>query len=195
VAGQQLGVITTQQLYAAGLSRDAIQTRRQRGTLHLVHRGVYLFGGSAPASGALELAAAMACGPGALVSHRSAAALWGLTSSMPKDGVDVTVGGNHRDRPGVRIHRVADLDPGDRRLCRGIPVTSPARALLDFASQAEPDGLEQAIAEAYALRLTNEVELRQQLERLPYRPGAGLLRAELDRQEGPATAARRRSGA
>jgi very-short-patch-repair endonuclease len=186
VAERQLGLITTRQLIAAGISRDAITTRCRRGTLHRVHHGVYAFGAAILLPGARELAAVLACGESALVSHRSAAALWGFASRSP-DQVDVTVAaGDRRQREGLRVHRVAGLDDGERRSQNGIPITSPARTLLDFAAQAAPQELESAIAEAYALRLTSERELRTTLSRHRHRSGAGKLSAELALEGGPA---------
>ncbi len=185
VAGRQLGLITTAQLEAAGVGRGRIATRMKHGTLRRVHRTVYLLGHPVPLPGALELAGVLACGAGSLVSHRSAAALWGL-ATPPADDVQVmVVGRDRRPRPGLAVHRVQALDARDRRLKNGIPVTSPARTLLDYALSAMPDELERAIAEAYALKLVTEGEVRGTLERAPNRPGAGRLRAELAREGGP----------
>jgi very-short-patch-repair endonuclease len=184
VAGRQLGLITTAQLDAAGLGRGRVATRMKRGTLHRIHRTVYLLGHPALLPGALELAGVLACGAGSLVSHRSAAALWGL--ALPAaDDVEVTVVGGDRRPRGLSVHRVAALDPRDRRLHRGIPVTSPARTLIDYAANAMPDELERAIAEAYALTLVTEDAIYAALERVPKRAGTARLRAELDREGGP----------
>jgi hypothetical protein len=137
--------------------------------------------------GAREFAAILAFDGGAFISHCSAAAVWGLSSQPASDPVDVTVVGRSlHHRPGIRVHRVATLESAERRLRNGIPVTSPARTLLDFASQAHADELESAIAEAYALRLTSERELRVVLARHPHRAGAAALKAELTREGGPA---------
>src|SRR5438874_13706503 len=91
----------------------------------------------------------LACCDCAVISHRSAAGLWRLVA-QPEGEVDVTVVGRHcRSRPGIRVHRVGSLDGGDSQILRGIPATSPARTLLDFAHQAAPHELARAIAEAY----------------------------------------------
>ncbi|MGI8863049.1 MAG: DUF559 domain-containing protein [Solirubrobacteraceae bacterium] len=185
VAARQLALITAEQLYAAGLTKDAIVTRRRRGILHLVHRGVYVLGHPLLLPGARELAGVLACGESAVISHRSAVGLWGI-SSLPAGVVDVSVVGQQgRKRRGLRVHRVT-IDNADRRLKHGIPITSPARTLFDFAAQAESDELERAIAEAYARGLVTETELRSALERSCHRKGAALLRAELAREGGPA---------
>ncbi len=186
VAARQLGLITAGQLYAAGISKDAIRTRRRRGTLHLLHRGVYLVGQPVLVSGARELAAVLACRGVGVVSHRSAAGLWGFISSLP-DVVDVTVSNECGRKHGrLRVHRVASLSRAERRLWHGIPITSPARTMADLAAGATGDELERAIGEAYALRLSDERELRKTIARDPRRPGIAALRAELNRAGGPA---------
>ena len=185
VAGRQLALITTPQLRASGLQHDAIGTRRRKGLLHRVHHGVYLFGTSTFLPGARELAAVLACGESGCVSHESAAALWGLIAHHDGD-VHITIAGSsRRRREGIQIHRMGALDPDDVRELRGIPVVSPARALLDYAPIAAPAALERSIAEAYALRLTTERELSRMVARNPHRPGVGVLRAELAREQGP----------
>jgi very-short-patch-repair endonuclease len=180
-------LIMTGQLVAVGISKNAIGTRCRRHTLHRLHHGVYLYGPGNLLPGAREFAAALACGPSGVVSHRSAAILWGLVGDEGGEDVHITaVGESPRSRTGIRIHRVAHLPTDERRLKDGIPVTSPARTLLDLASQAGGDELERAIAEAYALRLTTEAQIRALLARHPRRPGVSALRAELDREGGPA---------
>jgi very-short-patch-repair endonuclease len=186
VARHQLNLITAVQLNACGIGPTAIATRLRRGLLHRVHHGVYLFGPLTLLPGACELAAVLACGGSTVVSHRSATALYLLTQDI-EDPVDVTViGTSGRRRAGINAHRVPELDDLDRTLWNGIPITSPARALLDFASQADGDELERAIAEAYAVDLVAEGDLRRVLGRYPHRSGAAALRAELDRVGGPA---------
>ena len=84
---------------------------------------------------AVELAAVLACGDSALLSHHSAAATWGFRPSFNGD-VHVTVDRQRRrprTRHGIRVHRVSELDPRDVRRFQGIPITSPARALLEIA--------------------------------------------------------------
>ncbi len=186
VAEQQLELITTRQLNLVGLHSEAIARRCRNGQLHRVHLGVYLAGPRIWQPGGRELAAVLAVGDCAIVSHRSAAEIWGIAAA-PGDAVEITlVARNRRSRDGIRVHRVATLPADERALHNGIPVTSPARTLLDFASQVRRDQRERAIAEAYALRLTDERTLRKVIARHPRRPGAVLLRAELDREGGPA---------
>jgi very-short-patch-repair endonuclease len=185
VARSQLGLITFQQLEAAGLSRTVIARLAREGVLWRVYRGVYLFGHGNLLPGARELAAVLACGQETFVSHRSAAALLGLASAQ--DGaVEVTVlRRSCRSRTGLPVHNVERLDVPDHGSIRGIPVTSPARTIVDFASQASPYELERAIAEAYALELVTEAEIYAAIERAPNRPGVGAVRAQLRRDGGP----------
>ena len=107
--------------------------RLRRGSLHRVHRGVYAVGHPRPRGLAVDLAAVLACGHGAVLSHRSAAALWCIRPSAGA-GVDVTVSGRsgRAKRPGIRLHRTR-LASQDIRVRDGIPVTSPARTLVDLA--------------------------------------------------------------
>jgi very-short-patch-repair endonuclease len=185
VATQQLELITAGQLAAVGVGRGIIRRRRRQGTLQLVHQGVYHVGTKLMLPGAVELAAVLACGEGACVRRRSAVVLFGLVDGAVGD-VDVVVPGrNCRSRPGIAVERVAALADIDRGFQDGIPVTSPARTLLDFASVATGDELERAISEAYVLKLVTEKELRAAIDRRPGRAGVAALRAELDRVGGP----------
>jgi len=179
LASQQLCVATALQLEIAGLGRGAIEHRVENGSLHRRHRGVYLVGSPVPPPGAIELAAVLACGDGAVVSHWSAAGLWGL---QPPSGepVDVTVVRCHkRPRDGIRVFTVGRLDRRDVRLRLGIPVTAPARTVIDFAADADDDELERAVSEARALRLITDRDLEGALERAGHRRGTAKVRAFL----------------
>jgi very-short-patch-repair endonuclease len=186
VASQQLHLITTHQANASGLTKHALTTRCKNGLLYRVHHTVYLFGQPTFLPGAREFAAILACGEDAVVSHASAAGLYGLIEARHGD-VEITVASrNGRRRAGIRIHRVDALHEDDRGHLRGIPIVSPARALLDFAAEATGDELERGIAEAYALRMTTENEINATIARNPTRHGVAVLRAELRREGGPA---------
>jgi very-short-patch-repair endonuclease len=185
VAGRQLALITSGQLAAARIGKDAIAVRRGRQTLHRVHHGVYLWGQPIMLPGAHELAAVLACGDGAVISHRSAAVLWRLVPPFDGD-VEVTVVGRHcRSRRGIRVHRSDRLDPRDQGYRRGIPIITPARTLIDLASEAGQDELERAIAEAYALGLVTDEQIEAAVDRAPNRNGVARLRGELRREGGP----------
>lgn len=183
VAGRQLELITTHQLAAAGIDKDAIAVRRKRRGLHRVHHGVYLWGQAIMLPGAWELSAVLASG--GLVSHRSAATLWGFVGASEGDVQVIVVGQNRRSRRGIRVHRLERLDRRDTGFVRGIPITSPARTLVDLASEATSDELEQAIAEAYALKLITEKQLQAAADRAPNHAGVAAIRAQLHREAGP----------
>jgi very-short-patch-repair endonuclease len=175
IATRQYGVVTIAQLREAGLTDRAIRRRVEAGRLKRIHRGVYLAGPVMPPRGR-EMAAVLACGPMAFLSHTSAAAVLRLLDRPPADAIEVTVVGRNPGRkPGIRVHRVAALDARDRGRWRGIPVTSPARVLLDIAGIVDEWRLERAVAEAYALRLTSERQLEGLLARTgPHRGKAAL---------------------
>jgi len=185
VAERQLALITTSQLHVAGVRRGSIEWRLASGTLHPRHRGVYLVGHGIPVPGAIELAAVLACGEPTFVSHRSAAALWGMVAA-PGVGVDATVVQRRcRSRRGLRVHRVETLADADRGHRRGIPVTAPARTLIDYASTTGAAEAERAIAEAFALKLVTEPQLLAAIGRGPQRAGVARVRAILGRPGGP----------
>lgn len=185
VAGRQLGLIATWQLQAIGIGHSAIAHRVRRGLLHRLHRGVFLVGHAVQVPGARELAALLACGEGAFVSHRSAALLWGLTHMPPAEVEVSVVARNCKSRGGLLIHRLARLDTRDRAVKNGIPTTSPARTLVDFAASATWEELEWGIAEARARRLVTDRQLWGALDRAGKRAGVGTLRASLRHQGGP----------
>jgi very-short-patch-repair endonuclease len=185
LGSRQHGAITHAQLLAAGIGAGAIKHAVKTGGLHRVHRGVYIVGHLALAPGAKEAAALLACGKGAVVSHWSAAQLWGLVDAPPRR-VDVTlVGRRCRPRRGIRLHGVSELDRRDVRLKHGLQVTAPARTLIDLAAEAGYDQLERAVAEARALRLVGERDLDAALNRAGTRIGAGRMRAFLRHEGGP----------
>ena len=134
---------------------------------------------------ALETAALLACGPRAVLSHRTAAALWELFPYPAKERVCVTVPPGHgAARPNLRIHRTV-LDPRDVRRRDGLAVTSPPRTILDLSAELADDDLERIVAEAHYRRLASERELIAQLERNPRKRGARRLRRVLDLPGGP----------
>jgi predicted transcriptional regulator of viral defense system len=182
VADQQLGLITTQQLEAAGVGRGAIAARRARQVLRPVHRGVYVVGHSTPLPGARALSAVLACRVRAYVSHTAAAGLWGLIGEDSRE-VEITVPGrNCRSRAGIIVHKTRVLHPRDRTTRFGIPITAPARTLIDHAASSD---YEEAEAEAIALRLLTEPQLTAACDRAPHRAGVALVRAILGQPAGP----------
>jgi len=188
LAGRQRGVVTASQLRAAGFDAQAVKRRLRSGRLHRLHRGVYLVGHRVAPEGAAELAAVLACGDGSAVSHPSAARLWRLPAFRERSGpIHVMVAGRAvRHRPGIVVHRVRVLAPRDVRRVDGIPVTSPARTLLDLAGLISFRDMEITLADARALGLVRDRDLREVVGRYPTQPGAGVLRRlfELHREHG-----------
>jgi predicted transcriptional regulator of viral defense system len=134
LAAPQHGVVTIAQLLAAGLDRNAIKYRRRVGRLHLLHRGVYAVGHRPPSPLAAAIAAVLACGPDAVLSHRSAAALWRIVPRWPTTP-EVTTPSKHR-RPGIHVHRSPHAET---TIHYGIRVTTPARTLVDLADVLPPE--------------------------------------------------------
>jgi hypothetical protein len=186
VSGVQGGVVHRSQLGPLGISRGSLAHRVKAGKLHPVFPSVWAVGHPALVSEALEIAALLYAGPDAVLSHRSAAALWRVG---PRPGcVEVTVAGrNVRPCPGLGIHRVAALDARDVRLRAGLPVTAPARTMIDVAGCLEDDDLaiERALAELRVLGLATDSELRGAIDRGPTRKGAGRVRWMLDSEAEP----------
>ncbi len=128
------------------------------------------------------MAAVLSCGPGALLSHASAAALWEIRSDQ-RGSIEVSVPAPADPRrPGLIVHRRADLEAEDFQRRRGIPVTSPSSTLVDLAYCLQPEQLEAAINEADKLGLIDPESLRSRLDEMPRRPGLGALRRLLDRR-------------
>jgi very-short-patch-repair endonuclease len=126
------------------------------------------------------MAATLACGPAAALSHGSAGALWGFGSE--RGGlIDISVPTTApRNRPGIRVHRRLALRPDDLTIHEGIPVTSPVRTLIDEATELTPSRLERAVNEADKLDRAKVDELHAALARYRGVPGARALRELLD---------------
>jgi very-short-patch-repair endonuclease len=167
IAEDQHGIVTTAQLIGVGLTKSAISKRARVGRLHRIHRGVYAVGHRAPKEETRWMAAVLACGPGAALSHGAAAVHWGLL--RPLEGlVDVTVptqNGRKRQQ-GIRVHRCAALSEAPwstsgslKRLKTWstvrdrIPVTTVARTLVDIRVTLAPYLVRRAIREAEFLGL------------------------------------------
>jgi hypothetical protein len=148
LAAGQYGVVERGQLVALGLSGTAIGRWVEAGRLHRLHRGVYAVGHPLVPTRGRWLAAVLACGPGAALSHASAAALWSLRAT---DAVllDVTLPGTGaRRQPGLRVHRARNLAPADVATVDSIRVTSPARTILDVAATLDARALERVLDRA-----------------------------------------------
>jgi very-short-patch-repair endonuclease len=180
--GRQRALVTRRQLLALGIESSMITRALGRGRLHRVHQGVYsLVPLPVLPPLALELSAVLACGDAALLSHHSAAATWGLRRSFNGDIHITVVGGDcGRKRDGIRIHRTETLDPRDIRCYQGIPITSPARALLEIAPDLTDRELERALDEALIKRLITHAAIGAVVNAYPHRRGVGRLRAAAD---------------
>jgi very-short-patch-repair endonuclease len=243
LAEHQHGVVTRTQLIGGGVSPTAVAARVRAGRLCVVHRGVYVVG-PVRMPLAKQMAAVLACGQSAALSHVSAAVLWrhlaepsgterqrvlftdagvrptktasggrptratalrptepasrdrpsrdtglrrtpligeGVRVDAEEASVDVAVCG--RDcghRPGIRVHRVASLEPGDVVALEGIPITTPVRTLIDLASVIRPRALEQAIAQAERNGLVERDDLRAAVAARARRSGNRVLRSLLE---------------
>lgn len=149
LARRQHGVVTSKQLLETGLSRNAVLERRRAGRLHSLHRGVYAVGHVAPSAERRWMAAVLALGVNAALSHRSAAELWGLLPAG-RAPVDVSLPGRNgrRQRSGIRVHRPVSLVAAELTQRRGILVTVPSRTIADLRSVVTKSELRRAIRQA-----------------------------------------------
>jgi very-short-patch-repair endonuclease len=174
---RQHGVVARSQLLALGMGSRSIEHRVETGRLHPLWRGVYAVGRPEIDEKGRWMGAVLACGPGALLSHESAAVLWGLAQAFNTRPIEVTVSpGRFLRRPGIKIHRRRDLSSEHRRDVAGIPVTDPVSTLVDLASCAPEWRVERAINEADRLDLVNPEALRRLVARLGPRPGMACMR-------------------
>ena len=149
IAGRQHGVISTRQLQSVGVARDVASKWTRAGRLHRLHQGVYAVGHRALSLEGHWMAAVLACGQGAALSHRSAAMLWSLLDPCPAP-IDVsapTQAGRER-RTGIRLHRRAALSRRAIISHRNIPVTRPAQTIEDLRHTVPPAEFRHAIRQA-----------------------------------------------
>jgi very-short-patch-repair endonuclease len=177
IAEAQYGLITRDQLFGLGLDDDAIGYRLAIGRLHRIHRGVYAVGHRRLPRHGYWLAAVLAAGEGAVLSHGSAAELWKLRTTKAPE-IDVTVTVKRRAHAGVRIH-LTQLDDNEITRRGPIPVTTPLRILLDLSSQLTVPQLEQAIGQAEYRKLASTASLASRLSSHHGRRGAKTLRRAL----------------
>lgn len=179
LAEGQHGVVAMDQLRAIGLSERAVHDWTLTGRLHRVHQGVYAVGHARLTREGGYMAAVLACGPDAVLSHRSAADLWGLRRNG-RNRIDVTAPCRRGRSPdGIDAHRDGTLRPQDRAVVDGIPCTSVSRTLLDLAGVLNARQLRNAITAAELLRLLDLRALREVIGRSRGRRGVGRLRRAL----------------
>jgi hypothetical protein len=182
IAGPQQGLITTRQLLELGLSRGAIAHRIRVGRLHCVFRGVYAVGHAALPPNARALAAVLACGPGAVLSHGSAATLWGIDKHW-RAPLEVTTRACRRSDDRLHTHRSRTLTPRDITHHFGIPVTSPARTLFDNAYRLTDRELARAVNELRLERVLWRDDLAGLVDRHPNTRAVKRLCNHLERWE------------
>ncbi|MGH2886174.1 MAG: type IV toxin-antitoxin system AbiEi family antitoxin domain-containing protein [Solirubrobacteraceae bacterium] len=182
LAERQHGVVAIWQLMALGLGPDAIQYRVNIGRLHRIHRGVYAVGHRKLTRQGHRMAAVLAYGPDAVLSHRSAAAHWGIGQASYR--FDVTTPSSRRSRKKIRAH-ASRLDPEDRDVHDGSPVTSVARTILDLAAQHSKDQLTHLVEEADRKHLLDLNALDRAMARRPRTAGTKRLKAVLAAYRGP----------
>lgn len=183
VAAEQCGYVTREQLLAIGLNASAIRYRIEIGRLIPVYAGVYAVGHVNSTPVARAFAAVLACGKGAALSHGSAATLWGFNKYWDTPW-EVTAPAK-RSRPGIRVHRSRTLSADDITCQLGVPVTSPARTVLDNAPRLTDQRLTRMVNNARHARYLYLDALADVIDRNPTHPGAKRLRPFVQRPSGP----------
>lgn len=182
---RQHGIATRRQLRAIGYSNPAITRAAKAGRLHRVHRGVYAVGRNDLSDHGRCIAAVAACGPDALLSHTSAAWLWGL---VPNCGMppEVSVPRRGGAKSSIRLHHAPALRARDRTEIERIPVTALPRTLLDLAACVSAARLRKAIERAERMELLDLRAIESLLARTKGHPGYGRLRQALQAYREPA---------
>lgn len=196
LAAKQHGILARPQLLALGFSARAIQHRIAYGRLHSVARGIYAVGwphldrrrrwaaavlAAAAGGQATHLPTHPYLGNGAVLSHRSAAALWGIGSELP-GAIDLSVRrAQGVSRSGLRVRRRPSLATAEIVLCDDLPATSPVQTLIDLATELDPISSERAVNDADKRDLVDPESLRTALDQHRGEPGVRPLRQILDR--------------
>ena len=180
LAFEQHGAVTLAQLRRLGLTASAVRSRVEEGSLLRLQEGVYAVGHAPRTREARYMAAVLACGPDAVLSHRSAADLLDLRENK-RSRIDVTAPGRRGRAPhGIDAHRDGSLATADRTTAKGIPCTSVARTLLDLAGVEPIWELRRAVGEAEVKRVLDKGAARDLIKRSRGRRGVARLRMLLD---------------
>lgn len=180
LAEAQYGVVARWQLEGLGVGKGSLEKRVRSGRLHRLHRGVYAVGHRVLSQEAHWLAAVLFCGTGAVLSHRSAAALWRIRG-VRRGPIEVTIPRKTRSRS--EIHRHFSVLPADEVTVEcGIPVTTVPRTLFDLAATTSANEVEHGLREAEYLRLYDHLSLPHLLDRYPGRRGGPIARESLARR-------------
>jgi Protein of unknown function (DUF559)/Transcriptional regulator, AbiEi antitoxin/AbiEi antitoxin C-terminal domain len=181
LADRQHGAVALLQLLELGLSERAVRARVAVGRLHRIHRGVYAVGRASLTAYGRWMAAVLACGQGAVLSHRSAAALHGIRPSASQR-IDVTVPRRvPGQRRGISVRARSSLAASDVAQVGGIPCTSVARTILDLAESHDDESVARAITRSEQLRTYDDRVISQLLARNPGARGTARLRRVLAR--------------
>lgn len=169
LAGVQHGVVSRRQLIEMGINRNFIEHRMATGLLNPVHAGVYAVGHKALTKRGRWMAATLSSSSPAVLSHRSAAALWGIgRATLPIELLRLSGGPS---ASGLWVHRTRDL-PATQVACRfGIPVTTVERTLIDLAAVLEASSLADAFSAARRLKLVDVRLLLALMRETPNRKG------------------------
>ena len=177
LAARQYGVVARRQLLRLGLSSQQIERLIRAGALHPIHRGVYAVGHPRLTREGRWMAAVLAGGPTAVLSHQSAGIHWAVLRPSPLMP-QITTATRGRARPGISVH-YSQLRRDEVTAHNGIPVTTVARTLLDLAAVLDRHRLERALAEAEHRRYADSPSLAELIERHRGRRGLATLRAVL----------------
>ncbi|MDX6691803.1 MAG: hypothetical protein QOG15_3260, partial [Solirubrobacteraceae bacterium] len=179
IADRQYGRVTHAHLIAAGVDRKRIQRWLADGRLRRVHRGVYALGHVAPSLRGDYMAAVLAAGNGAVLSHRALGFMLRILRTRPPLPEVTVPTGAHRTRPGIVIHRDTHLHHLDVDTWHGIPITTIPRLLLDLAPHLTPEQLTRACHEAWIHHGTRPEAIERCIARHLHKPGATKLRQAL----------------
>lgn len=175
-------MISRRQLLDLGYSRQAIEHRLNSGRLHPIRQGIYSIGRPSLTQHGRWMAAVLACGEGAALSHSSAAALWRISFEL-RGVVELSLPSqSRRRRPGLKIHRRPSLRSRDVTSEYGIPVTTPVQTMIDLVLRLDRRGVERMINEADKYDLVHPPGLRKALDARAGEPGVARLRHILDRR-------------
>lgn len=167
LGARQHGLVTRHQLLGLGLADHQVDHALKTGVLHGVRRGVFRLSGSPPTQDQAWLAAVLAAPDGAVLSHLSAAAAWGISGFEVPNGVDLLTAGTRPAMSGVRAHKTIWLPDDDRSRVRRIPATTVARTLIDVCGALSFPRYERAVDDALRRKLLRLPKLVRTFERIP----------------------------
>jgi hypothetical protein len=189
LAERQHGVVALRQLELLSLSKSAVSRRARGGRFHRIHRGVYAVGYPKLTRYGHCMAAVLACGPRAALSHRSSAGLWAVRPDNRRKSDVSLPSPSARTKQAIEIHRSVTLTADDVTTVEGIPCTTLARTLVDLGDVVDRRAVERAVEQAEVLRLFDLHEVQRAMERAGPRRGTGLLSSVLEDLNGPSLTA------